>query len=102
MSLEDVSDASAGALLQMEVKPTCFADDSLAYFRSNTVNPALLCLDCGGMMVVHIVMSALSATACKQFVPAQVARFFNRCATLVMLVLCHIDCNQLLVTLLVG
>jgi len=72
MSLEDVSDASAGALLQMEVKPTCFADDSLAYFRSNTVNPALLYLDCGGMMVVHIVMSALSPTACKQFVPAQV------------------------------
>ncbi len=46
-------------------------------------------------MDVHIVMSALSATACKQFVPAQVACFFNRSATLAMLVLCHIDCNQL-------
>jgi hypothetical protein len=44
----------------------------LPTFRSNTVNPALLYLDCGGMMVVHIVMSALSPTACKQFVPAQV------------------------------
>ncbi len=40
-----------------------------------TVDPAWLYLDCSGMMGVLAETSALSCTACKLFVPAQLGKF---------------------------